>query len=232
MKILVLNGSLHREKSITYKVTDIFLKGVQEAAPADSITVLPVYDLDIRPCRADFACWFRTPGSCVIDDDAAGVYQKIREADRVIWSVPLYVFGFPAPVKMLLDRILPFVRPEIVEDDAGLTSHPGLGDAGAKHLLIMSGALPGEEDNFGSAVTEFKRTFGRDSICMTCAESSLLIYRKSEKILKLAEDYLELARRAGREYRATGRIHTDALTSLNSLMMPKEDYIRFTNGRL
>ena len=235
MNILVLNGSPHREKSITYKITDAFLQGVHDAAQKNTsenhLSVLQIYDLDVKPCRADFSCWFRNAGKCVIHDDAAQVYEKVKDSDVVIWSSPLYVFGFPAPVKNLLDRILPWVRPEIVYDSFGYPSHPGLGDSGSKHILIMSGALPGEEDNFEPAVSEFRRTFGKDAVCITCAESSLLIYRKSEKIRNLAEDYLELARRAGKEFGTYGKIPADTLKSLNSLMMPEDEYIEFTNHR-
>lgn len=236
MNILVLNGSPHREKSITYKITDSFLKGAHDIADKntweDHISEFQIYDLNAEPCRADFSCWFRNTGKCIINDDVARVYEQVMAADVVIWSVPLYVFGFPAPVKNLFDRILPWVRPEIVDDSSGYPSHPGLGDSGSKHILIMSGALPGGKDNFGPAVAEFRRTFGKDSTCITCAESSLLIYRKSKEIMNLADDYLKLARKAGGEFRSCGRIHDDTFRSLNSLMMPKNEYIEFTNHRL
>lgn len=242
MKFLVINGSPRREKSITLKIADAFLDGMKEEdarqndgiASTDRLEVLPrisVCDARIEPCRADFSCWFRTPGQCVIRDDVRKIYEQIRNADAVLWSMPLYVFGFPAPVKGLLDRILPWVKPEITPDSAGFASHPGLGKAGKKHILVMRGALPGITENFGPAVSEFRRIFDRDSICITCAESSLLIYRKFEEIRKLADDYLSRVREAGAEYRRTGGISRESLSKLNALMMPKEEYIRFTNSR-
>lgn len=258
MKVLVLNGSPRRGKSITYSLLEAFLEGMREAAEkadagqtgetgaagaekagtvsgaAEVLEILPpvnLYDLRIEPCRADFSCWFRTPGHCVIPDDAASVYDSIHSADLVLWSVPLYVFGFPAPVKNLFDRILPWIRPEIVPDSFGYVSHPGLGEDGSKHVLIMSGALPGTEENFGSAVYGFRRIFGKNALCITCAESSLLIYRKSEAIRSIAETYCAGVRKAGTEFFRTGTVPGELLSKLNSLMMPKDEYIRFTNSR-
>lgn len=232
MKILLLNASTRREKSITLKISKAFLQGMQDAAPgACQIKTIHICDAKIEYCKADFACWFRTPGQCILKDDVKSIYEQMHESELVIWSAPLYVFGFPAPMKALLDRMMPWLRPAIVMDDAGHASHPGFCDAKEKYMLFMSGAFPSLDDNFGACKMQFRRIFGKDCPCVTCAESSLLIYRKSERIQKMCADYLALARQAGQEYMSDGRIETKTLDRLNSLMMPMEEYIAFTNGR-
>ena len=38
--------------------------------------------LNMNPCRACYACWFKTSGKCVQKDDATEVIEKIRQADQ------------------------------------------------------------------------------------------------------------------------------------------------------
>ena len=94
MKVLVINASANKERSTTLKLTKTFLEGLEVEASG----------LNINPCRACYACWFKTSGKCVQKDDATEVMEKIRQADLVIWSIPLYAYGVPSHCKALMDR--------------------------------------------------------------------------------------------------------------------------------
>ena len=229
MKILVVNGSARRDKSITMKIADAFLEGFTDDAV--SIEKIHLYDKKINPCMADFACWFKTPGECVIQDDVKEIYQSIERADLVIWSMPLYVFGIPSVVSALLDRSMIHMKPAIILDEKGRTTHPGVCEHSEKHVVIMSAALPDVAGNFDGAIFQLRRNLGENIPVITCPESTLLLYKKSEKIRQMAADYLEMAREAGRQMRAKGHIAPDILERLNSCMMDREAYIDFTNGR-
>ena len=107
MKFLVLNGSARKAShSITMKITNAFLDGYKEVASKDNVEVevIEMHEKKIEPCRSDFSCWFKTPGTCIIQDDVRSIYDAIDEADFVIWSMPLYVFGVPGVIKTFLDR--------------------------------------------------------------------------------------------------------------------------------
>lgn len=237
MKILVMNGSARRGKSITLKITHAFLEGFceadQNAAGGETATVeeINLYDKKISPCMADFSCWFKTPGECVIDDDVREIYERIEKADLVIWSMPLYVFGIPSVVAALLDRSMINLKPAIDIDERGWSTHPGFAGHPEKHMVIMSGAFPDTEGNFDGAVFQMRRNFGWNIPVITCPESTLLLYKKSEEILKLAAAYLETARQAGRQMRNSGKIEDETIRELNSCMMDRDAYIAFTNGR-
>lgn len=116
MKVLVLNGSPKAERSNTLNITKAFLKGF----PADTeVEQVNLYKKDIKPCLGCFSCWSRTPGQCVIKDDMQDIYEKIKAADIVIESFPLYFFGMPSQMKATTDRCLPFMLPymgNLVED--------------------------------------------------------------------------------------------------------------------
>ena len=61
------------------KVTTKPFLGV-EASEVEFITTI---GLHINPCRACYACWFKTADKCVQNDDASEVMEKIRQADLV-----------------------------------------------------------------------------------------------------------------------------------------------------
>ena len=85
MRVLVLNGSPKGDKSNTYRLTSAFLDGLRQTQPVEAETI-EVGKLHLLPCRGCFACWSKTPGKCVLQDDMAGVIEKILAADVLIWS--------------------------------------------------------------------------------------------------------------------------------------------------
>ena len=91
-KISVINGSPKKDKSFTMIVTNAFVKGIeQEGGVAELINIS---DLDITPCRGCLSCWGRTAGECVIKgDDIPMLREKLKAADRIVISFPLFFFG-------------------------------------------------------------------------------------------------------------------------------------------
>ena len=47
----------------------------------------------------------------------------------------------------------------------------------------------------------------------------------------MARSYLDTARQAGRQMYQEGEIRKETLDTLNACMMPRQEYIDFTNGR-
>ena len=226
MKVILINGSPRREKSISLMISKAFLEGM-----GVEYKQINLYDKKIEPCLADFSCWFKTPHKCVRQDDVEEIYQEIRMSDLTIWSMPLYVFNFPSEVKKLYDRIIQYLEPAITFDEKGRTTHPGIGEIGKQHLLVMTAAFPDVEGNFDGVKFQFQRMFGEASQMITCPESSLFVYKKSERISKLTATYLEEVKKAGSAYMQKGYIPQENMQYLNSRMMPREEYIEFTNSR-
>ena len=81
MRVLVLNGSPKGDKSNTYRLTSAFLDGLRQTQPVEAETI-EVGKLHLLPCRGCFACWSKTPGKCVLQDDMAGVIEKILAANK------------------------------------------------------------------------------------------------------------------------------------------------------
>ncbi len=116
MKVLVINASPRPERSNTMNITRAFIKGFPEGTDVEYVTL---NKLNIKPCLGCYSCWDKTPGKCVIKDDMGMLSDKIREADVIVQSFPLYFFGMPSQLKCMTDRCLPLTLPylgNIVED--------------------------------------------------------------------------------------------------------------------
>ena len=109
-RILILNGSPRKAKSTTLLATNAFVEGMVQAGGYVPETV-HIAELRITPCTGCLSCWGRTEGECVIrNDDIPALKQKILQADELICSFPLYYFGMPGQMKLMMDRLLSLVH--------------------------------------------------------------------------------------------------------------------------
>lgn len=68
-------------------------------------------DLTIHGCKSCFACTESAdePG-CVLSDDGPAVFAQMVAADAIVYATPLYMWGYAAQLKALLDRSICLVR--------------------------------------------------------------------------------------------------------------------------
>jgi len=103
MKALVLDGS--REGDF---LTPVAVLGMTSALAGrvDFVELVKPRELAIAPCAGCFGCWTRTPGECVIKDDARDVVASYVGSDLVVYVTPVTFGGFSSQLKKLLDRII------------------------------------------------------------------------------------------------------------------------------
>ncbi len=65
----------------------------------------------ISHCRGCFGCWIKTPGECVIDDDARDITRKMIQSDLVVFFTPIHFGGYSHLLKAQLDRSIGLVLP-------------------------------------------------------------------------------------------------------------------------
>jgi len=99
MKVLGIYGS-PRIGGNSHILMDEVLKGVKSAG-ADVETVLSSI-LVISGCRECGGC--DNTGRCVVNDEMQQVYPKLREADVIILSSPVFFYGLPSQLKAIIDR--------------------------------------------------------------------------------------------------------------------------------
>jgi len=101
MKILGINASPRGAKSNTLLLVSAALDGAKSSGA--EIELVDICDLDIKYCNACQAC-FKT-GKCVHKDDFQELYEKIMDADGMIWGSPNYFHTVTAQMKTLIDRM-------------------------------------------------------------------------------------------------------------------------------
>lgn len=201
MKILAVNGSPRRERSNTARLLGPMLEGAREGG-AD-IEQLYLADLDVRPCTGCFSCWTRTPGRCVQEDDGPELLAKMRAADALVLGFPLYIFGPPAGVQAMLERLLPTVEPWLVESD-GSTGHPVREGAGVGPWTVLSNCGFPEQGHFDALRLKLAH-LGIEPICMAAGEF-LPAMEREEELAQPLEALRSALREAGEELAHEGSL--------------------------
>ena len=74
---------------------------------SESVTYIHLPSLKIAHCVGCFGCWTRTPGKCVIHDDAPQVYTAIAKCDTVLYISRVVYGSYDVPMKTMLERAIP-----------------------------------------------------------------------------------------------------------------------------
>jgi len=100
--------------------------------------------LRIANCVGCFGCWTKTPGRCVIRDDAARVYPLIARSEQVLY-VSRVKYGSYAPVmKTMLERAIP-VQQAFLRIHNGETHHVQRAVVPKDAVILAYGADRAEE---------------------------------------------------------------------------------------
>lgn len=228
MQILVLNGSPKGEKSNTLKVTQAFLKGMNERG-THQVEIIHVKGCKVEACKGCYGCWNKTPGKCLIKDDMTGILEKYIAADLVIWSLPLYYFSMPSQIKAVMDRLLPINLPFIAEREEGgekKFGHPQRYDLSRqRYMLISTCGFCGTENNYEGLLEQFKIFYGDRVQSILCAEGELfgIDYLRQQTM-----SYLESVAEAGREYNQKGEISLATREVLDQLLFSQDQFLKFS----
>lgn len=101
-KVLVITTSL-RTGSNSDRLAEEMVKGAKEAG--HQVEQISLKDKEIRFCRGCFVC--QETQKCVIKDDAIEIAEKIKEADTLVFTTPIYYYEMSGQMKTLLDRCNP-----------------------------------------------------------------------------------------------------------------------------
>jgi multimeric flavodoxin WrbA len=111
MKVLALNGS-PRKGGNTEILVDAALAEAERHG--HSGMKLRLYDYRIEPCVDCRACK-KGDLKCVLKDDMPKIYSEIDTADALILATPIYWYGPTAKMKLLIDRLRPYVANKKLE---------------------------------------------------------------------------------------------------------------------
>lgn len=116
---------------------------VSAALPQDAAAV-DLSALRIANCVGCFGCWTKTPGRCIIRDDAVRVYPLIARSEQVLY-VSRVKYGSYAPVmKTMLERAIP-VQQAFLRIHNGETHHVQRAVVPKDAVILAYGADRAEE---------------------------------------------------------------------------------------
>lgn len=98
MKVFAILGSPRKGNS------EILLKTAIDRCIQSyhEINLIRASELSISGCTGCDGC--KDTGKCIIHDDMDNVYELIKKSHRIIIATPIFFFGVPAQLKLLIDR--------------------------------------------------------------------------------------------------------------------------------
>lgn len=100
--------------------------------------------LRIANCVGCFGCWTKTPGKCVIRDDAVKVYPRIAASERLMYVSRVRYGGYDTPMKTMLERAIP-VQQAFIRLHHGETHHVQRNVVPKQAVIVGYGDLSQEE---------------------------------------------------------------------------------------
>ena len=115
---------------------------IQRAA----IEFIDLSKLKIANCVGCFGCWTKTPGKCVIRDDAVQVYPRIAASDRLMYVSRVRYGSYDTIMKTMLERAIP-VQQAFIRLHHGETHHVQRDVALKEAVVVGYGNLSAEEQD-------------------------------------------------------------------------------------
>lgn len=206
-----------------------FLEGIKQAGA--QVEHIYVHDLNISPCRGCFACWTKTPGKCVQNDEMEELLPKIVSADILVFATPVYMDGMTSTMKMLLDRLIPSFN-SFIEIRDGHCRHPFRNPGEERKVVLVSVSGFHELDNFDPLVVHM------EAICRNMnaefAGALLRPYAYALSWLKQkgipVDEVFEAAQNAEFQLIQKGEMAPQDLTKVRRELIPKEELMQFVNS--
>ena len=100
MKVLLINGSPHKEGTTFAALSEIKKTFAEEGIESE---IIQVGHLAIRGCVACYGCYKEK--KCVINDEVNEVAKKFEEADGIVLGSPVYYASANGTLISFLDRL-------------------------------------------------------------------------------------------------------------------------------
>ncbi len=146
----------------------------------NKIKYIDLSSLKITNCVGCFGCWTKTPGKCVIRDDATKVYPYIAKSDTLIYVSHIKYGCYDTAMKTMLERAIP-VQKAFIRIHNGETHHVQRDVAPKKATIIAYGSLSKEEKVI------FKELVSRNAHNMNF-ESYNIIFASEENLQKTVQN--------------------------------------------
>jgi multimeric flavodoxin WrbA len=223
-KIVAFNGSPNSSDGNTGFILSRFIEGLKEGS-AD-VTLFNLVEMDISPCRGDLACWLRTDGDCIQNDDMIKILPEMQEADIILFATPLYVDGMTGILKNAIDRMIPLVLP-FVEVMGENMWHPWRSEKKDIKIALISTCGFWKIENFDPLVTHVKamaKNFSAEyagAILRPHAPAFIQMHKMGAPV----DDIIHAIKNAGKELAETGKMKDSDLQMISRPVLERDEYV-------
>lgn len=211
MDVLAINGSARGGKGVTGRLLAALTAGLRRGGA--QVEILEAAGLDVAPCRACLSCMLKTPGRCAQADDMGRVCEALRQARLLVLAAPVYTDGYPAQLKLVLDRMICAMQPFLEPDQDGRLRHPLWWPLPRDFLLLATCGFP-EPATFAPLVETFRaqaRNFNARPLAELCVPGSIALQMEPAAL----EPHLVLVEQAGEQLAREGEIAGPLLAAVN-----------------
>ncbi len=229
MKILAINGSPHMDKGSTALVLNSFLDGIRSAGGA--VEIFYTRELNIQSCNGDLSCRLKHPGDCMIKDDMEMLYPKFRDADVIVYASPVYDSSITAPLKNLIDRMLPLGQP-LMEIRDGHTHQPSPEGSKPQKVVLVSSCAYWEADNFDPVIVwmeAFCRSWSKEYVGALLRPHGDALRPMMDMGMPVG-DVIQSAKDAGCQLVTDGRMSEETLKAVSRELLPQGMYVGLVNA--
>lgn len=125
MRVMMVLGSRNPQGQ-TASAAGALLEGIRDGGGEGKQVFLPEEHIErCRQCDENGWGTCRSEGRCVIEDDLAGIVDRLRAADAVAFATPVYFGDLSESLRAFLDRLRRICRHETGK--AGIVSKPAIG---------------------------------------------------------------------------------------------------------
>jgi multimeric flavodoxin WrbA len=140
MKIVIINGSPRGLNGNTGLLVNVLTESLKNEGSDTEIVNLA--NVSLHPCQGCHVC--SKTGSCVINDDVAGIQDTILAADGIIFASPNYLMNVSGHMKMFMDRCFTHIHCQSMVGKYGaslVTSAGPIFESIEEYLLSILGFL-------------------------------------------------------------------------------------------
>lgn len=119
----------------------------------EQIRYIDISKMQIANCVGCFGCWTKTPGKCVIRDDATKVYPYIAKSNAIMYISHVKYGGYDTVMKTMLERAIP-VQQAFIRVFHGETHHVQRAVVPKTATIIAYGTMSSEEKEIFTQLVE------------------------------------------------------------------------------
>lgn len=152
-KILVINASARKERSLSRYMTNVFVDCWEEKKPADSFIYREVGQENIPHVTEKWIAGAFKPAEFRTTEDSEALrisdqlIAELKEADIIVLGTPMYNWSVPSALKAYIDQVLRVNETVLITKDNPENPYTGLLKDKQVYLLMVrgnNGYEPGE----------------------------------------------------------------------------------------